>query len=323
MKKIVIDTLDSDKGDEEIILGAIQSHRQNKEFCYVLVGIKENIERVLIHENENLNEYEIIDSLPLEPSIHDVMSMLRYKGHCSIVDSFDYAKRNEDVIGVVSAGPTGMILVSSIRHIGLLENVSFPVLGTFLFNIHGNYFCLVDCGANIEVREDKIVQFAQMGTALMRSYCGIEKPRVGLMNVGKEPTKGDSIRKAAYQLLSESNMNFYGNIEGNDVFLDKVDVVTCDGFSGNLILKNAEAVGMIAMNIAKQNHDEKTAKQLYDMFAYNELGGAILLGTKKVVIKAHGAANRKTIQSVIKDVIKLDKNYFIEHLHDELLLEKE
>lgn len=323
MKEIVIDTLGSDKGEEEIVLGAIESHRRYPEYRFVLIGIQKEIEEILRKNNENPEEYGIIDSLPLDESIHDVMSMLRFKGHCSMVDAFDYAKSHDEVAGVVSAGPTGMLLVSSIRHIGCLPEVNFPVLASFLYNIHQKLFCLVDCGANIEIREDKLFQFAQLGSALMKSYCGIENPRVGLMNVGKEDTKGDSLRRAAFPLFKESGLNFVGNIEGNDVFMDKVDVVACDGFSGNVILKNAEAVGLIGAKIAEMNHEEKTARQLYEMFAYNELGGAILLGINKVVMKAHGAANRKTILAVVKDIIKLSQNDFVGLMKKELDSEKE
>lgn len=321
MKKVIIDTLGADKGEKEIVLGAIKAHHDNPNYQLVLVGIKDNIEATLKENDETIADYIIIDSLPLDPSIHDVMSMMRFKGHCSMVDAFDYAKNNDDVAGVISAGPTGMLIVSAMRRIGLIEGVSFPALAAVLLNIHQKHVCLVDCGANIEVREDKLLQFAQLGTALMKSYGGIQSPRVGLMNVGKEDTKGDSIRRAAYPLFKESNLNFCGNIEGSDVFLDKVDVVACDGFSGNVILKNAEAVGLIGRKIAQMNNDEKTADMLYNMFAYNELGGAILLGANKIVLKAHGAANQKSIASVIADVIKLDEGNFVENMKAALVNE--
>lgn len=323
MRKIVIDTLGADQDASVLILGAIAARKQNSDYQLVLVGIQADIEKTLNENGENPQDYIIIDSLPLDPSIHDVMAMLRFKGHCSMVDAFDYARDHDDVAGVVSAGPTGMLLVSSIRHIGLLEGVAFPALAAMLLNIKQRNVCLVDCGANIEIREDKLFQFAQLGTALMKSYCGIESPRVGLMNVGKEETKGDSIRKAAFALFKESNLNFIGNIEGSDVFLDKCDVVACDGFSGNLILKNAEAVGLIGMKIAQMNGDEKTANMLYNMFAYNELGGAIVLGAKKVVFKAHGAANSKSIASVIADVVKLDKGNFVSNMAAQLAAKAE
>lgn len=323
MRKIVVDTLGADQDEAVLIKGAIAAKKELSDYQIVFVGVQSEIEEVLTLEGEKAEDYIIIDSVCLDPSIHDVMAMLRFKGHCSMVDAFDYAKDNDDVAGVVSAGPTGMLLVSAIKHIGLLDGVAFPALASLLLNIKQNYFCLVDCGANIEIREDKLVQFARLGTALMKSYCGLTSPRVGLMNVGKEDSKGDSLRKAAHALLLKSNLNFIGNIEGSDVFLDKCDVVTCDGFSGNIILKNAEAVGLIGMKIAQMNNEDKTAESLYKMFAYNEQGGAIVLGAKKIVIKAHGAANDKTILSVIHDIVKLDKGQFVENMALEIKKENE
>jgi phosphate acyltransferase len=320
MKKIVIDTLGSDKGEEEIVNGVILSHQKRKnDVGYVLFGNKENIISVIEKNGESVMDYEIHDA-PLidENVIHDVMSMFRFKGSCSMVDAFEYSKNDDDVIGLVSTGPTGMMLVSSIVHMGMLKGVSFPALGTFLYNIYGKYFCMVDCGANIEIREDKLLQFAQLGVCLMRSYCGIDNPRVGLLNVGKEEGKGDSLRKAAYPLFRDADINFVGNIEGNDVFTDQVDVVACDGFSGNMILKNAESVAMICRSIAEKNGDKKTADDIYNMFAYTELGGAIILGPQKMIIKAHGASDKKTIISVIDDIIRLNENNFIENMKEEL-----
>lgn len=322
MKEIVIDVLGSDKGASELVLGCIQARIEHPDYKITIVGVKDEIVKVLTDNNEDISLYNVIDSKPLPSEIHDVMSMLRYKEHCSVIDALEYAKANDDVAGVISAGPTGMVLVSSIRHLGLLDGVDFPALGVLLYNIKQQYVSIVDCGANIEIKEEKLFQFAKLGTALMRSYCGIESPRVGLMNVGTEDTKGDSLRKAAFPLFKNSSLNFVGNIEGNDVFMDKVDVVACDGFTGNIILKNAEAVAMIARHIALKNDEKKTADDLYNMFAYNELGGAIVIGSKKPIIKAHGAANRKTIASVVSDIVKLDQNNFIENMKKEIAAEK-
>lgn len=320
MKKIVIDTLGSDKGEDEIVKGVILAHQKNRgDIKYILFGNRQNIIKVLEEEKESISEYEIHEAPLLDENIiMDVMAMFRYKESCSMVDAFEYAKKDDEVIGLISTGPTGMMLVSSIVHMGMLKGVSFPALATFLYNVYGQYFCMVDCGANIEIREDKLLQFAQLGVALMRSYCRIQNPRVGLLNVGKEENKGDTLRKAAFSLFQKADINFIGNIEGNDVFMDKVDVVACDGFSGNMILKNAESVAMICKEIALKNNDDKTAQDVYDMFAYTELGGAMILGPKKMVFKAHGASNKKTIISVIDDILKLNENHFIDNMKKEL-----
>lgn len=325
MKEIVIDTLGADLGPSVLIQGAVEARRKNPSYRLVLVGYRVEIEKELRAEGEDPSSYGIIDSLPLDPSVHDVMGMLRYKGKCSLLDAYDYAKDNENVAGIVSAGPTGMVLVGSIRHLGLLDGVNFPCLAAKLRNIRGNPVILADCGANIEVPAEKIVQFALLGRAFA-SACGIASPRIGLMNVGKEDTKGDSIRKKAFALLSarKEEVNFVGNIEGSDLLLDKADVVACDGFSGNLLLKNAEATALICEKIVRKvasgdKAAEKAAGFIHANFAYNELGGAFLLGAKKAVVKAHGAANASSITSIVSDIAAVSEGNLLSKMQEEIL----
>lgn len=315
MKQIVLDTLGADLDGNVLVKGAIEGSQKNPDYQYVLFGHKEEMEKTLKENGADLSSFVLYEAEPVPAEVHDVMAMLRFKGHSSLTDALDYVASNKEAAGLVTAGSTGMVLVSTIKHVGLLPDVSFPALAALLPNIHGGRVCLVDCGANIEVPAEKLVQFAKLGAALMTSYCGIENPRIGLMNVGKEDTKGDSIRKKAFGLLKETDLNFIGNIEGSDAFLDKCDVITCDGFTGNVILKNAEAVGLIAMKMvskfgADDPNIQAATKALYHMFAYNEQGASIVLGSKKVVMKAHGAANDKTIAAAISDVAKLDAHDF-------------
>ncbi len=325
MKEIVIDTLGADLGPSVLIEGAVRAHRDHPDCRIVLVGFKKEIEEELTKEGEDLSAYGIIDSLPLDPSVHDVMGMLRFKGKCSLTDAYNYAKENGGVAGVVSAGPTGMVLVASIRHLGLLEGVNFPCLAAKLKNVRGNPVILADCGANIEVPAEKIVTFALLGKAFA-SACGISSPRIGLMNVGKEDTKGDSIRKKALSILDarKEELNFVGNLEGSDLLLDKADVIACDGFSGNLLLKNTEATALICEKIVRTvGKDDPKALQAADFihanFAYNELGGAFLLGTKKTVVKAHGAANASSIRSIVSDILDVDKGNIVMKMQEEIL----
>ena len=319
MKKIVIDTLLSDNGEEEIAIGAIESSKKNPQLKYVLVGIKSKLEKLIVDRKANLNQFEIIDSIPLPSNIHSPLDLLRYKGESSLISSMKELNEDKDTIGMISSGPTGMLLVSAIKKVGLVEGVEFPCLACLLKNIKMKDVLLLDCGANVDVNASRLVQFAQMGSALMKSYYNIDSPRIGLLNVGKEDSKGDALRKETFKLLKETDLNFYGNIEGSDAFLDKVDVVVCDGFSGNVLLKNAEAVGMICKKIVEMNDSKSKAQQdIYNMFAYTDLGGAIIIGTNKLIIKAHGAANRNSIDSIISLVLTLDKNNYLENINKAL-----
>lgn len=319
MKKIVIDTQLSDKGEEEMILGAIQARREHPNYKMVVVGTQSIIEKVLEERGEKKEDYEIIDSPALPESIHDPMSLLRFKDRCSIFSSFESLNQDEDTVGLVTAGPTGMVFVSAIRRLGLVEGVMHPALAGLLYDYKFNRICLVDCGANVDATSEKLVQFAQLGSALMSAYLNKDNPRVGLLNVGTEDTKGDKLRKETFELLKNSDLNFIGNIEGCDPFLGKCDVIVADGFSGNVLLKNAEAVGMICRGIAKMNdvsdpNVKKISDTIYSLFGYTEQGGAIILGTKKIVYKAHGAANAKSIASIVSDIVALSENHFIEKI---------
>ncbi len=319
MKQIVLDTLGADADSQVLVKGAIAAHQKNPSYQFVLFGEKAKMEKTIEEAGDDLSSYLLYEAKPLSSEVHDVMAMLRYKDHCSLTDSLDYLAAHEEGIGLLTAGSTGMVLVSAIKRIGLIDGVSFPALAAMLPNIHGGRVCLVDCGANLEVPAEKLVQFAKLGAALSSAYCGIENPRVGLMNVGKEDTKGDSLRKKTFALLKETDLNFIGNLEGSDLLLDKADVITCDGFTGNCLLKNVEATGIIAskmvLSLGKDNPDfQKASHVLSSTFALTELGASIVLGCKKMVLKAHGAANEKTIATVSKDIIRLDENHILEKL---------
>ena len=151
----------------------------------------------------------------------------------------------------------------------------------------------------------------------MQAYLSVNKPRIGLLNVGKEEHKGTELLKATYQMLKNDNLNFVGNIEGNDVFLVKADVVLCDGFSGNIILKCAEAVGMIAATIAKNNKHDETYKTLESLFSYTSSGGALILGANKIIYKAHGSAKAETIVNICESLATLDKTNYLDIIKNE------
>lgn len=316
MKKIAIDLLGGDNPEEELLKGAVKASKDHPDLVMAVFGTKDRIQKTLEEEKADCSHFEIHEALPLDPSIHGVMDMMRFKGHSSLTDALEFAKNDPECEGIVSPGPTGMLLVSSLRRVGMLDGLSFPALGALLINIHQKPVLLLDCGANTDVSAQKLYEFGVLGNALMKSYLHVSSPRIGLMNVGKEDTKGDKLRKEAFPLFKNASFDFIGNLEGSDVFLDKADVVVCDGFSGNLILKNAEATALICKKIVELNGKDdpscqKAAKMIYSMFAYNELGGAIVLGAKRIIMKAHGAANAKSIASVINDIDILYKGGYL------------
>lgn len=252
------------------------------------------------------------------------MDLVKGKDETSLVKGLNLLKEDDECIAMISAGSTGGFLVGSIFRLGLIEGIRFPALASPMINIHEKWFALLDCGANLDVDAKSLLKFAKMGSALMKSAFGqIENPRVGLLNVGKEETKGNAVTKEAYPMFKESSLNFVGNIEGHEIYLDKADVITCDGFVGNVFLKGAEALSMviekIVYNFGKDDPNiQKACSYIHKNFNYNEEGAAIFLGPKKICLKAHGHATSNTIVSSIRFAVTLHEGNFIENIHKEL-----
>jgi len=176
----------------------------------------------------------------------------------------------------------------------------------------------VDCGANIDCKSEDLVGFALMGEAYMRAMYNLARPKVALLSVGREKGKGNALTKAAFELLEKQDIDFIGNVEGNDVLSGEADVIVSDGFVGNVVLKNSEAVGKFAMSMLDgwdaspetQLVLEKIKRRLFATFDYNSQGGATFLGTKKTIVKMHGCATETTVRACIEQLIRLENNRF-------------
>lgn len=322
MKKIVIDTLGADRGIDVFVKGAILAKETYPDYMIVFVG-NEN-ELLPIIKESGLKEYEIVDAKEVFLNTDSPMDLVKGKDETSLVKGLVKLKNDDECVAMISAGSTGGFLVGSIFRLGLIEGVKFPALASPMINIHEKWFALLDCGANLDIDAKTLLKFAKMGTALMKSAFGnLENPRVGLLNVGKEETKGNAMAKEAYGLLKESNLNFVGNVEGHEIYLDKADVIACDGFVGNIFLKGAEALSMvlekIMLNFGKDDPNIiKASQYIHKNFNYNDEGAAIFLGPRKICLKAHGHATEKTILSAIRFAVTLNEGSFIENLNKEL-----
>lgn len=304
-KSIVIDTLGADMSPVEICEGIKESN--NKDYHYLVVGPKNDIEIVL--KSTNLS-YEIVDTTSYITNTENPMNVIKNR-ESSLYQALTLAK-NEDVIGLISAGSTAGIMIGSMFILGLDAHLQSAILACVLYKFDGKPFCLVDCGANVNPLPSDMEIFAKYGAKFMQSYANTNNPKVGLLSVGKEKGKGNELVKKAYELIEASTLNFIGNVEIDEVFNSNVDVLVTDGFSGNILLKNTEAIALnISSKIIKtncQNKDDfnKINDAIYRLFGYNDQAGAIFLGVKNNVIKVHGKANRLTIASAIKQLIALD-----------------
>ena len=315
MIKIVIDTLGSDMGFVPIVTGVAQALATNTDFFPVLVGPAETSGKILEESGIDPARYELVDTTAFIRNEDPPTCIFGGRHDSSMAMAYERLKNDPSCDAMLSAGSTGALLVGSICRLGLLPGLKRPALVSALPCNGDNLLCLVDCGANIECTADDLVRFARMGNVFAKSYCHIDRPRIGLMSVGREPQKGTPLVRNAYAKIDELGLNFVGNVEGSDLVSNYADVIVTDGFSGNVLLKCAESVGKAAMAIAaKYGADEvivqKIRQELWETFDFNSRGGATFLGTRKTVVKMHGAANERTVVDSIAQILRLEKADF-------------
>ena len=319
MKKIVIDVNGADAGLQPVISGTAEALRQGVECIPVLVGPAEQITAMMTAEGISPGQYELVDASDAITNDDPPTCVFAGREESSLVKAYARLKNDESCCAMVSPGSTGALLVGSICTLGLLPGLKFPALASALPCGVENMVCLVDCGANIECTANDLVRFAKMGVVLSGCFCGIENPRVGLMSVGREEGKGTALTREAYGKLRELDLNFVGNLEGSDLVSGYADVVVCDGFSGNVLLKSTEAAGQLAMRIigeAEKDADPELIQRLqqaiFRKLEFNSQGAAVFLGTRKTVVKMHGCANAETTLSAIRQALQLEKAGFID-----------
>ena len=243
-------------------------------------------------------------------------SILRRRPRSSISVGLGLQARGE-ADGFVSAGSTGAVMAASLLLLRPLEGVDRPALAT-LFPTEGGVTLVADVGANIECKPRQLVQFARLGTVYMQDLQGVESPRVGLLNVGTEMEKGTEVLQAAYRLLADSDLDFVGNVEGRDILLHACDVLVCDGFTGNILLKFYESVAaFIVQKLAPGLEANGVGEEVNDLLRdldYAEYGGAPLLGVNGVSVICHGRSSPRAISAGIGVAVRAVRRGLVEHM---------
>lgn len=311
MYKIVIDTLGSDKGPSEILAGAKLVLEENPNVHLVIVGDEELIKG----SDLPLDRVEIIHATSTVTNYDSPVEAFYRKEPVSVFEALKYAGKDDDVIGVIAAGNTGALLVGSIKFL-LDEKRTRPCMAAILPTITGGFTCLVDTGATIDCNSQQLIDFAHLGSDFMKKLYKIDAPRVALLSNGAEPTKGNKLVKETHKLLaSDTSINFVGNVEGNKTLAGLCDVLVCDGFAGNQVLKNSEGM---AMNLITEivKYGKKTGNAaameivgyLMKRFDFESLGAGIMLGTRKLVMKCRGSSGASAIRSAAHILINLAEN---------------
>jgi phosphate acyltransferase len=291
--KIGIDILGGDFAPEANIAGAVLAKKElPQDVKLVLIGDQEQILSGLNALGESAGDFVIVHA-PDVITMHDHPTRaIPQKPNSSIAVGFDLLAKNEiDVFA--STGNTGAMLVGSIYKINTIPGIIRPCITSVLPTIDGGNSILLDVGSNADCKADVLYQFAVLGALYSKNVYGIEEPRVALLNIGEEETKGNLLTIATHKLMAESDeINFIGNLEGRDLFNGKADVIVCDGFTGNVVLKEAEGIYTLMKK-------RGIVDEYFDRFNYENYGGTPILGVKGNVIIGHGISNDKAVKSML------------------------
>ncbi|MEO8086911.1 MAG: phosphate acyltransferase PlsX [Bacteroidota bacterium] len=291
--RLGIDIMGGDYAPRETTLGAIAAyHELPKEVKLVLIGNRDEMLAILKEQNISEGVFEIIHTTEvIEMSEHPTKSF-QQKPKSSLAAGFHLLKEGK-IDAFSSAGNTGAMLVGSMFTVKPIAGILRPAIATLLPKVSGGWGLLLDVGVNADCKPEVLQQFALLGTVYAKHILHIVDPKVGLMSIGEEEEKGNLLTKETHQLLKETrDITFMGNVEGRDLFNDKADVIVCDGFTGNVMLKEAESFYGI---IKKQ----KIQNEYFDRFNYEDYGGTPILGINGTVIIAHGISKAKAIKNMI------------------------
>jgi glycerol-3-phosphate acyltransferase PlsX len=301
MPLIAIDAMGGDHAPHEIVEGAVVASDEGSRI--VLVGDEAILTPLLSGRGNDISIRHAGEVINMDD---DPAHAIREKKDASVVVASRMVASGE-ADAIISAGSTGAAMACAAFLIGRLKGVSRPAIATFFPSGQ----CVMDMGANLEVKAEHLLQFAVMGSALSQVYRHIDDPKVGLLNIGEEPTKGRDIEKAAYALLDASAaINFIGNVEGRDIGAQTADVIVTDGFTGNILLKTSEGAGkaiqqMILETLSQPEYQDllpglmPAFVELRERLSPETVGGAHLVGTKGVVVISHGSSSRVAIANAI------------------------
>ncbi|MCK5595456.1 phosphate acyltransferase PlsX [bacterium] len=325
--KIAVDVMGSDKGPSVIIEGALDAAKKQT-FDLILVGNEEIIKKELMRHRYAANNIQIRHASKIVEMHESPSQAIRRKRDSSMVKAVELVKSKE-ADAVVSAGNTGAYMASAAIYIKTIEGIERPAIA-ILMPALSEVSLLLDVGANVDCSPLNLYQFAIMGNEYSKYILKKGNPKVGLLNIGEEEHKGNDLTKKAYEELKKAPINFVGNIEGRDIFNGEVDVIVCDGFIGNIILKSTEGLGeniyLKLRNELKSSLLSKIgallSKGAYKHFKksldYEEYGGAPFLGINGVCIKAHGNSSSLAIKNSILVAENFVNNRVNEHIKERL-----
>ena len=323
--KIAVDATGGDYAPEEVVKGAV-SALEERDLEIILLGDIAKIREELEKYKYKKNKITIIGCKETIETSDFPLKAVRNKKDSSIVVGMKLLKANA-ADAFISAGNSGAVMAAAILELGCISQIRRPTIGAILPSAKGKVLVL-DVGANVDCKPEHLLQFAYLGNKYAKYILKIEDPKIGLLNIGEEENKGNKFAQDAYKILKNSSINFVGNIEGKDIFKGKADVVVCDGFTGNILLKSSEGLAklllteinkMIISQLPENQEMDKLKYSFMDlvkMTDYTEHGGSPLLGVNGLCFICHGRSKAKTFKNAILNTEKFMDSNIIEHFKE-------
>lgn len=324
--RIAIDAMGGDHAPKSTVEGALAAAREWSDTEIILVGSKEALEPLMINAPANVKIHHAEEIIEAED---EPVKAVRRKKDASMVVAGRLVREGQ-AAAMISAGNTGALMTTGLLVVGRMEGIERPALAPMIPTIDGRGVLALDLGANMDAKPEHLAQYALMGSVYRQKVHGIAKPRVGLLNVGTEAMKGNELTKAAYPLLEEMPIEFVGNVEARDILTGACDVLVCDGFAGNILLKTLEGTAGAMFSLLKQEFTKSlknklaaavlmpSMRGLKQTLDYKEHGGAPLLGLSGLVVKGHGSSDGEAIKNAVRQARTAIQSRLTESISEEI-----
>lgn len=331
MIRLAVDCFGGDHSPEANVNGALLALQQFPDLELILTGDEPAIRKVLGNRPYDKKRLSIVHAPEvIDPGEHPTAA-IKQKKDSSLMKAVELVRADETVHGIITIGSTGALVAAATLRIGRIHGVKRPAFCPILPTMGGGIVGVCDSGANVDVTVKMLQQFAIMGSRYLEGAYGIERPRAALLNIGTESEKGDELRKAAYPALAAmDSIRFVGNMESRDLLSGKYDLVVCDGFSGNVLIKSTEGACLEMLKKLKKDIYSRTLyklgallmKRMFDeekrFMDYRNYGGSVLLGCSKIVVKGHGSSNDVAVKNCIAQAYRMQNADLCERIRADI-----